>query len=107
MSDFAANPLMQNRRIALNPPPDGDVVDREVPLGHNLLQIAVGQRVSQVPPNAQEDDHTFEMSPAEQGWPSSGHAIPYQISSTSICNSANATPKRLGALKGKLDRGRS
>jgi hypothetical protein len=31
-------------------------------------------------------DHVFEMPPAEQCWPSSGHDTPYQISSSRICN---------------------
>jgi len=65
MAHLAANPLIQNRRIALNPAPDGDMVNGEVPLGHDLLQIAVGERVSQIPPNAKQDDHVLEMSPAE------------------------------------------
>jgi uncharacterized protein YegP (UPF0339 family) len=64
---LAANPLIQYRRIALDPAPDRDVVNREVTLG-------------------QEDDHVFELPPAEQCWPSSGHDTPYQISSTRICN---------------------
>jgi hypothetical protein len=33
-----------------------------------------------------EDDHVFEMPPVEQCWPSSGHATPYQISSSRVCN---------------------
>jgi len=70
----------------LDPPPDRDVVNRKAALRHDLLQIAVREGVSQVPPNAQEDDHVFEMPPAEQYRPSSGHVPPYQISSGRICN---------------------
>jgi hypothetical protein len=81
---LAADSLIKNRRLALDPAPDGDVVNGEVPLGPDLLQIAVGERVSQIPTNAKEDDHVFEMPPAEQCWPSSGHDTPYQINSTAF-----------------------
>jgi hypothetical protein len=58
--------------------PDRDMVNGEAPLGHHLLQVAIGERVSQVPPDAQEDDHVFEMPSAEQRWLFSGHDLPYQ-----------------------------
>ena len=70
----------------------GDVVNREVPLGHDLHQIAVREGISQVPANAQDDDHVFEMPPAEQCCPSSGHDTPYQIRSNRICNRTFSTP---------------
>ena len=62
------------------------MINGEVPFGHDFLQIAVGQGISQVPPNTQEDDHVFEMPSAEQCWPSSGHLTPYQIGSSRVCN---------------------
>ena len=37
------------------------MIDGEAPLRHDLLQVAVRQGISQVPPDAQEDDHVFEM----------------------------------------------
>jgi hypothetical protein len=83
-AQIAANSLIQNRRIALDPTPDRDVVNGEVPLGHDLLQIAVRQGVSQVPADAQEDDHVFEMSPSEQRWPFLSHDKRYQISSSRL-----------------------
>ena len=39
-----------------------------------------------IPANAKEDDHVFEMPPAEQCWPSWGHDTTYQISPDRICN---------------------
>jgi hypothetical protein len=86
VAHLAANSLIQNGRITLHPPPDGHVINREIPLRHDLLQVTVGERISQVPPNAQEDYHVFEMPPPEQCWPSSGHDTPYQISPAAICN---------------------
>ena len=62
--------------LTLDPAPDCDVVNGEVALGHDLLQVAIRQGVSQVPANAKDDDHVFEMPPAEQCWPSSSHDTP-------------------------------
>ena len=70
MAHLAANSLIQNGRITLHPAPDGHVVNRKVPLRHDLLQVTVRERISQVPPDAQEDNHVFEMPPAEQCWSS-------------------------------------
>jgi hypothetical protein len=41
---------------------------------------------TQVPPNAQEDDRVFEVSPPEERWPFSVHDTPYQISLNRVCN---------------------
>jgi hypothetical protein len=45
------------------------LVDGEAALRHDLLQIQVAERVSQIPPDAQHDDHVFEMSPTERDFP--------------------------------------
>src|SRR5262249_10659949 len=84
--------MIQDRRIPLHPAPDRDVVNRKVPLGHDLFEIAVGERISQIPADAQQDDHVFEMPSPEQCWSSSGHDTPYQISSTRIRNRAVRRP---------------
>ena len=76
MAHLAANALIQNRRIPLDPAPDGHMVHGEVPLRHDFLQIAIGERISQVPANAQQDDQIFEMPSTEQCRPPSGHDIP-------------------------------
>src|SRR5882724_2396417 len=62
MPDFTAKPLIQNGSIVLDPAPDRDVVHRQIPLRHHLLQISIAQGVSQIPANAQKDDHVLEMS---------------------------------------------
>ena len=68
--------------VTLDPAPDGDMVDRKTALGHDLLEIAIGERVSQVPTNAQEDDRILEMTPAKQCWPFSdhGYTVPNPLS---------------------------
>jgi len=88
MPQLSANSLIQDGRIALDPAPDRDVVNGEVPLGHDLLEIAVRERVSEAA-NAQKNNHVFEMPPVGQCWPSSGHDTPYQIRSAPFAN----TPK--------------
>src|SRR5262245_23204327 len=93
---LAADPLIQNRRIALDPAPDRDVVNSQVPLRHNLLQVAIRERVSQVPANAQEDDHILEVPPAEQRRPFSGHDIPYQSSSIAFATEPSCSPPSTG-----------
>ena len=60
--------------------------EERVPFRHDLFQIAIAEGVSQVPPDAQQDDHIFEVSPAKERWPFSGHDTPYQIRHTRVCN---------------------
>ena len=59
----------------LNPAPDSDVVHRKSALGHHLFQIAVAQRIPQVPPHAQNDDDVLKVSPSERWWSGPAHAI--------------------------------
>jgi hypothetical protein len=49
------------------------MVNGWAPFCHDLLQVTIGERVSQIPANAGEDDHVFEVPPAEQCWWFSGH----------------------------------
>jgi len=67
------------------------MVNGQAALRHDLLQVAIGERVSQLPADAEEDDHVFEVSSAEQCWPFSGHDIPYQITSSTFCNRTGRT----------------
>ena len=41
-----AKPLIQNGGIPLDPPPDRDMVNGEVPLGHDFLQIAARKGIA-------------------------------------------------------------
>jgi hypothetical protein len=42
---LTVNPLIQNGRIALDPPPDRDIVNGQASLRHDLLQVAIGENV--------------------------------------------------------------
>jgi hypothetical protein len=52
----------------LDPAPDGDVVHCRSVLGNHLFQIAVAQRIPQVPLHAQNDDDVLKVSPSERRW---------------------------------------
>jgi hypothetical protein len=91
IAHLAPNSLIQNRRIVLDPAPDGHMVHGETPLRHDLLQVTIGERVSPVPANAQKNDHVFEMAPAEQCWPFSGHDTPYQITAIRVLQHNRST----------------
>jgi hypothetical protein len=43
------------------------MVDCEAALPHHLLKISVGELVSAIPPDAQEDDRGLEVAPLEGG----------------------------------------
>ena len=88
MPDLTPKPLIQNGRIVLDPTPDGDVVHQQAAFRHHLFQVAVAERVAQIPPNAQNDDHVLEVSPSEQRRAVLVHASRYQICllPTGFCN---------------------
>src|SRR5207253_532839 len=60
---------------ALNPTPDRDVVYREPALRHDFFQVAVTERVPQIPSDAKKNDHVLEVPPPEQCWPPLAHGI--------------------------------
>jgi len=64
--ELAAKPLIQKGRVMLDPAPDGDMIHRNSALCHHLFQIAVAQRIPQVPPHAQNDDDIVKVSPSER-----------------------------------------
>jgi hypothetical protein len=57
-----------------------------IEIGREAATIIMLAAAALLVANAQEDDHVFEMSPAEQRWSFSGHDPSYQISSTRVCN---------------------
>lgn len=73
--------LIKNRRIALDSSLHGDMVDGEVPLRHDLLQVAIHERECQS--DAKEEEARLRNA-AEQRWPFSDHDTPYHISSTAF-----------------------
>ena len=92
-SQFPPNAPIQNGRVTLDPAPDRDMVDRKTPFGHDLLQVAVSERISQVPTNAEEDYHVLEVPSSEQRRPLSGHDSPYQISSLAFATHPAGLPE--------------
>lgn len=75
MPSFSPKPLIQNGRIALNPAPDGHVVHRQPPLHHHFFQVAIAERVPQIPSHAQNDDHVLEVPPSEKRWSLLAHGF--------------------------------
>ena len=43
------------------PRPDRNIINAEVPLGHDLLKVAIRERVRQLPKKGQKDNHVFKM----------------------------------------------
>jgi hypothetical protein len=69
------NPSIQNRRIALNPAPDRDVVNGQTSFRHDFLQVAIGQRVSQIPSHTENNHDVLEVSSTEQCRPPLAHRV--------------------------------
>jgi hypothetical protein len=42
------------------------VIDVQTPFEHHLLQVAIAQRIPQVPANAEQNDLGLEMTPFER-----------------------------------------
>jgi hypothetical protein len=51
------------------------MIHRNSALCHHLFQIAVAQRIPQVPPHAQNNDDIVKVSPSERRWSSPDHRI--------------------------------
>jgi hypothetical protein len=51
--------------MALDPPPDGDVIGAQAPLGEQLLDVAVRKGKAQVPPHCQQDDLRLKLPSLE------------------------------------------
>jgi hypothetical protein len=52
--------INQQRGEPLHPPVDGNMINHDAPLGQQLLHIAVGEAVAQVPPH-RDHDHPVEI----------------------------------------------
>src|SRR5512132_1800155 len=60
-----ADLLLQLWSVALDPPPDGRVVDHDAAFRHHLLELAVADRVLRVPAHALQDDEGMEAAKLE------------------------------------------
>jgi hypothetical protein len=75
----------------LDPAPDGDVIHGQAALRDDLLQIAVAQRIPQVPPHAEDDDDIGEVSPLEWGWSGPDHDLTVPKAPGAVCNTSGYT----------------
>ncbi len=58
--------LLELRGIALDPAVNGGMIDTESALGHRLFQVAVAERIPQIPAHVQQDDPGFEVTLVER-----------------------------------------
>jgi hypothetical protein len=91
MPEFAPKPLLQEGGIMLDPAPDGDVIHGQAALRHDLFQVAVAQRIPQIPPDAKHDNNVSKVSPPERRWSSSAHRITLPDHLEPICNRSVCT----------------
>ena len=52
--------------IVLNPAVNSGVIDMQTPFEHHLFQVAIAERIPQVPADAEENDLGLEMAPFER-----------------------------------------
>jgi hypothetical protein len=79
--DLTVNSFIQHGRVALDPAPDRDVVHCQAPLRHDLLKVAVCERIPQIPAKAQKDYSSSKCRPRNSAGRLPGTVTPYQISS--------------------------
>jgi hypothetical protein len=73
--------------IPQHPARDRGMIHPQTTLGHQLLQIAMSKAISQVPPDAQDDDLTFKMAFPEQSWSRRLHSgSRYQRRTCCVCD---------------------
>src|SRR5260370_1302758 len=58
--------LFQLWGILLNPAEDRGMVNVQPPFQHEFLEIAIAERIPQIPAHAQQNDLGLEMTPFEQ-----------------------------------------
>src|SRR5680860_210665 len=58
--------IREERGEALNPPVDGDVVGLDPTLTEELLDIAIGEPIPQIPPQGEDDDLRWEPETLER-----------------------------------------
>jgi hypothetical protein len=65
MPHLGPDPLVQDGSVSEHPPSDGRMIDRQPTLPHHFFQIAVAERITQVPADAQYYDVVPEMTSTE------------------------------------------
>jgi hypothetical protein len=56
------------RGIVLDPAIDGRVIDMQSPFLHQLFQVAIAERIPQLPAHAEQNDLGFKMTPFAWAW---------------------------------------
>src|SRR5450755_1050428 len=67
-SQMRSASLLQFLGIALAPAVDRRMIHVQSPLPHHLFEVAIAERIPQVPAHAQQDDLGFKMTPFERTW---------------------------------------
>jgi hypothetical protein len=65
-SHVRTNSFLQFQNIGLNSPVDRRAIEREATFIHHFFEIAVAQRITEVPTYAQEDDFGLIVTPLEE-----------------------------------------
>ncbi len=58
--------FVQFRGIALDPAIDGGMIHLQSPFQHHFLEVAIAERIAQVPTDTQENDLGFKVTPFER-----------------------------------------
>src|ERR1044072_10038279 len=66
MPHLSPNPFVQDRSIVLDPACDSGVIYGQSPLRHHLFQIAVAERIPEIPAHTQDDHLIPEMTSTKQ-----------------------------------------
>jgi hypothetical protein len=70
---MAPHPLVQNRSVPRNPTSDGRMIHAQTTFRHHFFQIAIAQRIPEIPAHTQHDQLILEMSSPEYRWPVLSH----------------------------------
>ena len=58
---FTAASLVELRRVPLYPAPNRRVISRQTALRHEFFDVAIGERILQIPPDSAKNDGWFEV----------------------------------------------
>jgi hypothetical protein len=82
VAKMAPYALVQKRRIVQDSTSNGGVIHAESPFGNQFFQLAVTERVPQIPTNTQQDHLLLKMSSLKSCRPAFAHSV-HLISPTS------------------------
>jgi hypothetical protein len=99
---FAPSSLVQFGGVALHPAPNGGVVSGETSFHDQFLDVSIGKREPQIPPDGANNEFRFEVPPFEQRRPRFDHGIHGRLSDSFTqflqhCLQASSRPSALPA----------